>query len=48
MDLQSRRQNFAIWGFAMGYFLTYIPYSALTRADAVLCALIAPDAAIAL
>src|SRR4051812_7600794 len=32
MDLHSMRRDFVIWGFALGYFLTYIPYSAPTRA----------------
>lgn len=29
---QSKLSEFAIWGFAFGYFASYVPYSALTKA----------------
>ena len=29
---QSKLSEYAIWGFAFGYFASYVPYSALTKA----------------
>lgn len=31
MTLRTRARSLAIWGFALGYFLCYAPYSALTK-----------------
>jgi hypothetical protein len=31
VDTHSHRRDFAIWGFAFGYFACYAPYSALTK-----------------
>ena len=29
---RSRLSDYSIWGFAFGYFASYVPYSALTKA----------------